>query len=116
MFGIVYEAVESITNESVAIKVVNKMALKQQNPKAYQLFEQEVQILSIINNENVINYIDYFEDSITSYLVLEYCNEGDMEHYLVSKQTISEQEAIEYFRQIMNGMTALHSVNVVHRE
>jgi len=52
-----------------------------------------------IKNENVVGYIEHFETMNNFYLVLEYCNEGDLEKYAEKKKhkRIPEEEAIPYF-------------------
>ncbi|KRX05951.1 Protein kinase-like domain [Pseudocohnilembus persalinus] len=141
-FGRVYEAVNLKNNETIAIKCVSK-TLKQSSPKAFQLFQAEKTILSKINNNNVIGFVDYFEanqaeKTILSkinnnnvigfvdyfeakeicFLCIEYCNEGDLEDYLKTKpgRRIPESEAVEYYKQILAGFQALHEQNILHRD
>ena len=47
----------------------------------------------------MVRYIDDFETINHAYLVLEFCNEGDLEEYIEKKNNIriTEDEAIEYF-------------------
>ena len=39
-----------------------------------------------LNNENVIKLIDYVESPSTCYMILEYCNQGDLESIIIFKQ------------------------------
>jgi len=57
-----------------AIKMVNKKKATE-NQKVWSLFQDEIKILQLIKNDNVVQFIDYFEDDINAYLVLEYCDE-----------------------------------------
>lgn len=54
------------------------------------------------------------EDSLM--IVTEYCNGGDLEHYLNKKKKLSEDEATTFLKQILNGFKGLHQVNAMHRD
>lgn len=68
--------------------------------KVKELFNTEVSSLSKIKNKNVVGFVDFFEDKSNCYLVLEYCNGGDLEQYILSKKgkRLVEPEALEYFK------------------
>jgi serine/threonine protein kinase len=65
----------------VAIKAVPKYMLNQ-HPKLMELFKSEIEILKKIKNQNVVGFIELMETSSTCYIVLEYCNEGDLESFV----------------------------------
>ncbi|CAF4189082.1 unnamed protein product, partial [Didymodactylos carnosus] len=50
------------------------------------------------------------------YLVMEYCNGGDLAEYLQQKGTLSEDTIRIFFRQIAAAIRACHENNVVHRD
>ena len=54
--------------------MVNKKKATE-NQKVWSLFQDEIKILQLIKNDNVVQFIDYFEDDINAYLMLEYCDE-----------------------------------------
>ncbi|EAS07381.2 Serine/Threonine kinase domain protein (macronuclear) [Tetrahymena thermophila SB210] len=118
-FGRVYKALDQKSNEVVAIK---QYLIKGfiDNPKLQQLFNQELKILKQLNSKHVIRYIDDFSNSDSHFLVLEYCNQGDLGQLLTrkkdKKENISEQEVIGYFKQILSGLQELHKHLVVHRD
>lgn len=53
-----------------------------QSPKVKELYLTETEVLRTIKNPNVIAYVEEFESPINNYLVLEFCNGGDMEKYV----------------------------------
>ena len=61
---------------------------------------------------------DYFETDNNYYLVINYCNKGDLETYLRQKKIkyLEEEEALEVLRQIMNGFVELRKYKVMHRD
>ncbi|KAL4477974.1 hypothetical protein ABPG72_013382 [Tetrahymena utriculariae] len=114
-FGRVYKGISLQQKEYVAIKQVPNQKFKE-TQKVRELFTSEVKILKSVKNENVVGYIDYFECLDSAFLVLEFCDSGDLEQYLKRRKTIPEAEAIEFFKQILNGFKGLHEVPAVHRD
>tara|TARA_B110000503_G_C6781525_1_gene263471 strand:+ start:218 stop:382 length:165 start_codon:yes stop_codon:yes gene_type:complete len=52
--------------------------------------------LRTCNNENIIKLYDLKKTANNFYLILEYCNEGDMSEYLKKKGYLTEEEAVEF--------------------
>jgi serine/threonine-protein kinase ULK/ATG1 len=50
------------------------------------------------------------------YLILEYCNEGDLMVYLKQKKMLPEDEAVEYLVQILNAFKTLVKNKILHRD
>ncbi|KAL4477975.1 hypothetical protein ABPG72_013383 [Tetrahymena utriculariae] len=114
-FGKVYKAYKKDTKEVVAIKQLIKEFLNG-NPKLQELYNSEVSLLKILSSENIIKYIDNFNTNDCCYLVLEYCNQGDLGSLLVKHKRFPEQRVISYFKQLLNGFKDLHKHQVVHRD
>jgi serine/threonine protein kinase len=53
--------------------------LKTESPIGFKLFQDEWRIQKQIKNDNVVGFIEYFETDQNCFLVLEYCDEGDLE-------------------------------------
>ena len=45
---------------------------------------------------------------------MEYCNEGELLYYIISKQHLNERQACLFFQEIIDALTYLHSKNIVH--
>ena len=73
-------------------------------------------MLRSCKNNNIIRLIDIKKTANNIYLVLEYCNEGDLGAYLKSKKKIPEDEAIEYFVQILHAFETLVNNKIMHRD
>lgn len=80
------------TKETIACKVVPKANLK--IPKLKELFITEVKYMGLIKNENVVKLVDYLESQNTCYIVMEYCNSGDLEAYINKNKRLVEDEAV----------------------
>ncbi|CAB4062789.1 ULK2 [Lepeophtheirus salmonis] len=89
-FAVVYKGrVKKNPSQTVAIKAITKKNLA----KSRNLLGTEIVILkklTELNHENVVALIDYKETPNHIYLVMEYCNGGDLADYLLEKGTLSE--------------------------
>lgn len=96
----------------VAIKVIAKKNLS----KTQNLLAKEIKILKELHHENVVSLFDCQETSNSVFLVMEYCNGGDLADYLREKGTLSEDTIHIFLRQIASAMCTLQSKGVVHRD
>ena len=77
-FGSVFKALNQETNELFAIKCIEKSKLDY-NPKMKELFNTEMWIMKTLNHPNILHLYDFFESSKNYYLVINFCNSGDLE-------------------------------------
>uniref|UniRef100_A0AAX7UVZ5 non-specific serine/threonine protein kinase n=1 Tax=Astatotilapia calliptera TaxID=8154 RepID=A0AAX7UVZ5_ASTCA len=96
----------------VAVKCINKKNLG----KSQCLLAKEIKILKELKHENIVRLLDYQETGGCVYLVMEYCNGGDLAEYLHSKGTLSEDTIHVFLQQISRAMKVLHSKGIVHRD
>lgn len=73
-------------------------------------------VMSQINHPNVLHLFEYMETNNNYYLVITYCNNGDLESYLKKNNYLSENEAVYFLMQIMNGFKVLHKNKIMHRD
>jgi len=115
-FAIVFLGHSKINPEQqVAIKQITKKQLA----KSQSLLEKEIKILkelTKLKHENLVALLDCKESQNNVYLVMEYCNGGDLADYLQARQTLSEDAIAIFFRQIAAAIRACHEHNVVHRD
>ncbi|XP_077418145.1 serine/threonine-protein kinase ULK1a isoform X2 [Vanacampus margaritifer] len=96
----------------VAVKCINKKNLA----KSHSLLGKEIKILKELKHENIVRLLDYQEMGGCVYLVMEYCNGGDLAEYLQSKGTLSEDTIRVFFQQIAQAMKVLQSKGILHRD
>ncbi|CAH1802813.1 unnamed protein product [Owenia fusiformis] len=102
-------------SQSVAIKSITKKNLA----KSQNLLSKEIKILkelSSLHHDNVVALLDCKETTNHVYLVMEYCNGGDLADYLQVKGTLSEDTISLFLKQIAGAMKALTSKGIVHRD
>lgn len=102
-------------NFVVAIKSITKKSLA----KSQNLLGKEIKILkelTELHHENVVALLDCKESNHNVFLVMEYCNGGDLADYLSAKGTLSEDTIRVFLKQLAGAMKALHAKGVVHRD
>jgi len=75
-FGDVYKGRNLLNDDEVAVKTVKREILK--DAKFYELLETEIKVLKACDNENIVKLYDIKKTSNNIYLILEYCNGGDL--------------------------------------
>lgn len=101
------------------IKVAVKIIMKKNLAKSPSSLEKEIKILkelTKLEHENVVHLYDCKETQHNVYLIMEYCNGGELGEYLKKKGCLSEDTIRIFFRQIANAVKALHAKNIVHRD
>jgi serine/threonine-protein kinase HSL1 (negative regulator of Swe1 kinase) len=118
-----------MTGKLAAVKIVPKSNFKMlENPK-YKLpnspsnkdrlpygIEREIIIMKLISHPNIMGLYDVWENKNDLYLILEYIEGGELFDYLIKRGRLQEFEAINYFKQIINGINYLHQFNICHRD
>ncbi|XP_044728249.1 serine/threonine-protein kinase ULK2 isoform X2 [Chrysoperla carnea] len=102
-------------DEIVAIKSITKKSLA----KSQNLLGKEIKILkelTELHHENVVALLDCKESSHNVFLVMEYCNGGDLADYLNVKGTLSEDTIRLFLVQLAGAMKALYVKGIVHRD
>ncbi|XP_045442465.1 serine/threonine-protein kinase ULK2 isoform X2 [Pipistrellus kuhlii] len=100
------------TDWEVAIKSINKKNLS----KSQILLGKEIKILKELQHENIVALYDVQELPNSVFLVMEYCNGGDLADYLQAKGTLSEDTIRVFLHQIAAAMRILHGKGIIHRD
>ena len=73
-------------------------------------------VMSEINHPNVMHLFEFMETTHNYYLVIQYCNNGDLEGYMKKMGNLGEDEAVYFLMQMMNGFRVLHKNKIMHRD
>ena len=113
-FSVVKLGINKKTDEKVAIKILKKKKILLKADKSR--LEREISILKKLNHINVIKNHKINEDQDNYYIVMEYCENGELFNYIVAHQRLDEEEASYFFYQLINGLDYIHHKNIVHRD
>lgn len=77
---------------------------------------REINSLTKLQHENIVCLKEVMQVSQNILcLVLEYAGGGELYDYIIERERLSEEEAREFFKQIVLAIEHCHSRNVVHR-
>lgn len=116
-FGKVYKALDKTTNSYYAVKRIDKKKINA-NSMLPNLLKTEIKIMKEIEHPNILHLFDYIESNTHFYLVLNYCNQGDLECYMKAHgmKYFEEEEALGLLKQTMNGFHELRKKKIIHRD
>lgn len=114
-FGLVKSGTHITTGEKVAIKILDKTRMKEEEDD-FNRVKKEINILKKLRHKNVIQLYEIIESQHKIYLVIELCEGKELFDYIVDNQRLEEAEACKFFQELIDGVEYLHSQNIVHRD
>lgn len=108
----------SLESKSVKCQVACKIINVNDDNDTYitKFLPREIGILRRISHPNIIKVLDIVEQGNKVYLFMEYCSKGDLLEYVRRKGILPENKTKNIFRQIVNAIYYLHSLNISHRD
>ena len=113
-FSIVRLGENKATKEKVAIKIMQKNKII--NKEDLIRIHREIEMLSRLSHPNVIKIYKIQEDIKKFYIIMEYCENGELFNRIVEKQRLNEDEAAYFYYQIICGLEYIHKNDIAHRD
>lgn len=114
-FAVVRKLVEKETGDEFAGKYVRKKRTKaSRSGMSREDIKREIEILRLVDSEKIIKVHEVYETDREIILVMELLRGGELFDYISKKDFLTEEEAIDFTRQILQALQHLHSRNVVH--
>ena len=112
-FAVVKSAVNKKTGELVAVKIINRGEMEEDDEVALQ---SEIEILSDVDHPNVVKMYEVFDESDYMYIVLECMTGGELFDRIVEKESYSEKEAADTILPIADAIRYCHENGIIHRD
>jgi len=112
-YGNVKLGVKNKTEEKVAIKILNKRKMKDND---LEQIRREVDIMKILNHDNIVTFIDHFENSEFIFIVMEYFKHGTLKDFMKSNKKLPEEECAKIIYQVGCGLKYLNGFGIIHRD
>ncbi|EAR82853.2 Serine/Threonine kinase domain protein (macronuclear) [Tetrahymena thermophila SB210] len=117
-FAKVFKGINSETGEKVAIKKIDKNKFDKQY---LELIDSEISVLSQLNNEHIIKFLDLFNEGDYIYIVTELCELGDLEVFIknnfsATKLRLPEELVKVFAYQILLAFLGIADMNIIHRD
>uniref|UniRef100_A0A8C6L186 non-specific serine/threonine protein kinase n=1 Tax=Nothobranchius furzeri TaxID=105023 RepID=A0A8C6L186_NOTFU len=114
-FAIVRKCKEKSTGIEYAAKFIKKRRLSSsRRGVSREEIEREVNILREIEHSNIITLHDIFENKTDVILILELVSGGELFDFLAEKESLTEEEATQFLKQILDGVQYLHVKRIAH--
>jgi serine/threonine protein kinase len=125
-YGIVVLARDEQTQSHVAIKCLTKnQSADSSNDESCPFYPQELHFHTLLadqaasndGEENIVRCLDAFETSQNAFLVLEYCDLGDLyENIMQGRIPRDTQTVKDMMLQLVNAVQYCHAAGVYHRD
>ena len=118
-FGQVYLSRFKDGNTIYATKVYDREKLE--NTGAMKYLTEEITIMNELNHPNIVKFVNVKKTKRHFYIVMEFCNGGELEKNLEKYQlkfgkAFSEEIVQHLMRQIIDAFRYIHSKNIIHRD
>ncbi|KAI5262629.1 kinase-like protein [Aureobasidium subglaciale] len=119
-FGMVFLAKNVKTNATVAIKCIAKASGSDTCPAAISVDErsEELDIHSHLGSHpNIVSLLDTFETEHHTYLVIEFCPNGDLyEAIRLNRGPLETEHVRDFMMQLISAVEFMHAKGVYHRD
>ncbi|XP_041912231.1 serine/threonine-protein kinase Nek1 isoform X1 [Alosa sapidissima] len=98
--------------------VIKEIGISQMSNKERQESRKEVAVLANMSHPNIVQYKESFEESGCLYIVMDYCEGGDLFKKINSQKGVlfPEEQILDWFVQICLALKHVHDRKILHRD
>jgi serine/threonine-protein kinase len=112
--GRVYKVFDLKVQERIALKIISPEIEAEEHVLAR--FRLELKLARRVTHKNVCRVFDIGEAEGKAYITMEYCPGDTLRGILAKTGELSLKAAVEYARQIAEGLAEAHKLGIVHRD
>jgi serine/threonine-protein kinase len=112
--GVVYKAVDTVLNRTVAIKVMNDAIARQEELRSR--FLREAQAAASLQHPNVVSIYDLGEVDGHLFIAMEFVQGADLEQLMKSGTPLTLQDKLDIAIDVLSGLAFTHKRGIVHRD
>ena len=113
--GIVYKAIDTQLDETVAIKTLPGDVM-QRSPEDLERFKREIRLARKITHRNVLRTYDYGEADGVYFISMEFVRGYTLSELESETKELATRAAMGIARQICRGLHAAHEQGIIHRD
>ncbi|KAL3158095.1 hypothetical protein ABBQ32_011699 [Trebouxia sp. C0010 RCD-2024] len=106
--------VHDLSGQQVAIKVIDKLKLKETVDQ--RRIQREISILRRLTHGSIIQLLEIVETEHHIFLVMELAQGGSLLDFVRQRKRLAEPEACFFLQQIVHGLMHCHDMEIVHRD
>ncbi|XP_013421639.1 uncharacterized protein LOC106181717 [Lingula anatina] len=114
-FGVVFAGVDTRSRIKVAAKQIDIKRKERHGSTALS----EIKVLQKLpSHQNLIRFLDYHFSQDSFWIVMDFCNMGEMKEYFVAHAPIDLATKVDFMRQIAAALVHLHEApqQIIHRD
>ncbi|XP_040189066.1 serine/threonine-protein kinase Nek1 isoform X6 [Rana temporaria] len=98
--------------------VIKEISISKMSNKEREESRREVAVLANMKHPNIVQYRESFEESGCLYIVMDYCEGGDMFQRINTQKGIlfSEDQILDWFVQLCLALKHVHDRKILHRD
>ncbi|XP_061578856.1 serine/threonine-protein kinase Nek5-like [Cololabis saira] len=98
--------------------VVKQITFRKMSAKEKEASKKEVTLLSKMKHPNIVSFLTSFQESGSLFIVMEYCDGGDLLKKINMQRGVpfAEAQIVDWFVQICLGLKHIHDRKVLHRD
>ncbi len=113
--GDVYKALDTLTQNTVAIKVLRPEVVAE-DPTLVERFCREAIALRALNHPNIVRVIDTFDENGRNYIVMEYVPGGSLAELIKRDGQLPIERVVQISLDLADALTRTHRLNIIHRD
>src|SRR5690349_16728789 len=111
--GVVYRALDTHLDRSVAIKILRSDVIT--SPDRKRRFLQEAKAASALNHPNIVHIYDISSSDGTDFIAMEFVP-GKTLDQLIGSSGLPLKDTLKYSIQIADALARAHTAGIVHRD
>ncbi|KAH3743789.1 protein serine/threonine kinase [Pelomyxa schiedti] len=116
-FGTVFMGINTDTGEIFAAKQIElDPSDDDRAQKLLQSYDQEIQLMKTLDHPNIVKYLGATIEGLKLNIFMEYVGGGSLSSILSKFGPFSENMVRSYTKQLLQGLSYLHSCNILHRD
>lgn len=112
-FATVWECEQKETGDIYAVKIIKREGLKASDDEAVM---NEVSVVRSLKHDNIVNFVDFYEEPDYFFLVMELMTGGDVFDRIVERTQYTEKDARDLVKSLLEAVEYMHSMGIAHRD
>jgi DNA-binding NarL/FixJ family response regulator len=113
--GSVYQGVDTLSGEQVAIKVL-RQDLTADMPELIERFRREGEALRRLNHPNIVKMLAMMEEQGQHYLIMEYVSGGSLAGLLKRQPQLPLTQVVAITLELADALARAHHLEILHRD
>lgn len=112
--AVVYKAIDSVDNKTVAVKILKDEYMKDDGFR--KRFKNESKAVAMLSHPNIVKVYDVSFGETIQYIVMEYIEGITLKQFIQRKGVLDWRESVVFTAQILKALHHAHEKGIIHRD